>query len=125
MELNEKIIKFNKNELPLIIAKQQELVNNLEKKITEKSKKKDIHIFALESYRLMSLLLEKTDTDVMTQNPEDEDPTTYNIIKKTNPHNWIITDGINDYKIKRGSNGIFKLNKKDIYCYVPKNEGGV
>lgn len=111
--------EFKKTILIDLINKQQDLVNNLEKNINAKSSKKTVHEFVIESYRLASFILEQLDATTMTQEPGENNPFIYKIIKKINPNKWIISDGNDKYTIKRGIKGVFKLDKKDIYCYIP------
>lgn len=121
-EFKEKMIpEYMKN----IRDEVQRLTEEIKKENLTKRKRKSIENNILEySAYFASLMLESHDVNIMTQYPCDpENNPIYSIIEKKTPFKWIIRekDTDNIYTIRRGKNGMFKLNNEYIYCCYPIN----
>lgn len=120
--------EFKEKQIPeLIMSIQKEikiLENELNEAKTKNKKEKLSYKILLNSAFVASLMLESYDVNIMTYHPEDpENNPIYVIIEKKTPFKWIIKekDTDNIYTIRRGKNGMFKLNNEYIYCCYPIN----
>lgn len=106
-----------------IREKVQTLTEEIKKEGLTKRKKQNIEYNILEhSAHFASFMLELYNVNTMTQYPcNPENNPIYDIVEKKSPFKWVIKekDTDNIYTIRRGKNGMFKLNKEYIYCCYP------
>lgn len=118
MIISESVKSFNENELQNII---RDMTYQLEQSDHISSPKASM-AYVKQMLKYASHLLENVNVECMTLHPMDMDKhPVYTILEKIEPNKWKIADESGkEYSISRGKDGIFKLNKRNIYCCPPK-----